>query len=116
MANEDWMFRLPSCEMIILDVVFGLPNQWTNGQYINMLVAGFYGTFFIAAMQLQERPNIPDASVYAVVTTFITTFGLVLLSVYADVTIAGQNQLIPVTMVLIISILWKYMSSGGDVI
>lgn len=116
MENENWMFQLPEGEMTILEAVFGLPNQWTDGQFINMMIAGLYGTFFIAAMQLQDRPNLHDASVYAGLGTFVSTFGLVLLSGYTDTMVAGQNQLIPVAMILISGILWKYMSSGGEII
>ena len=115
MSNEDWMFQLPDGEMTLLDAMFGLPNQWTGGQFINMLLAGFYGTFFIAAMQLRERPNIQDASIYAGIGTFITTFGFFLLSGYTNTTIAGENQMIPVTMVLLLSIVWKYMSGGETI-
>jgi len=115
MNREDWFFQLPDKDIGILDILFGLPNQWTNGQYINMLITGLYGTFFIAAMYMQDRPDIKDASVYAGAGTFIMTFGMVLLSSYTDATVAGENQLIPVTVLLLVLVIWNYVSdnSGG---
>lgn len=115
MNREDWFFQLPGENVDILDIYLELPNQWTNGQFINMLITGLYGTFFIAAMYMQDHPNIQDASVYAGAGTFIMTFGLVLLSGYTDTAVAGENQLIPVTVVLLASIVWNYVSedSGG---
>lgn len=115
MNREDWFFQLPGENVGILDIIFGLPNQWTGGQFINMLITGFYGTFFIAAMYMQDRPNIQDASVYASAGTFIMTFGMVLLSAYTDATVAGENQLIPVAVIFLASLVWNYLTndSGG---
>jgi len=112
MANENWFFQMPQGEITILDVLFGIPNQWTDGMYINMLITGFYGTFFIASMQMQERPDLKEASIYAGVGTFMVTLSFVLLSTYTNTTVAGQNQLIPAALVMLASIIWKYVSTG----
>lgn len=115
MSVEDWMFQLPTGEIGILDIMFGIPNMWTDGMYINMLVAGFFGVFFISSMYMQDRPDLQNASIYSSVGTFIITLGLVILSTYTDSQIAGENQLIPVAVVMIASILWAYISKGETI-
>jgi len=115
MANENWFFQMPQGEITILDVLFGIPNQWTDGMYINMLITGLYGTFFIASMQLQETSDLEKAGIYAGVGTFIMTLGFVLLSTYTNTTVAGEKQLIPTAIVMIASIIWRYISTGDSI-
>lgn len=114
MENDDWMFNIPDMkDMGILDVVFGIPNEWTGGMFINMFLAGFFGTLYISSTYMQTRPDTRDAALYASTGTFTLTLIFTLVSTYTDATVAGENQLITVTVVLIGSIAWNYLSSEG---
>jgi len=110
MAN-DMYFELPSNTTTSpADVLFGLPNQMTGDLFINMWLAGVYGVLLIGATRYNQ--SLESSSLFASFGTFIVTFLLVLLSSFVDTTIAGTNQLIPVTVLLMANLLWNYMKGG----
>jgi len=110
-GEQDWMFEIPTgSDFSLIEFLFGYPMQYTDGQYVNILLFGVFGTFFIGSMYQQNRADIHTSTLYASIGTFVTTFLLSILSTMTETTIAGQNQLIPATMILIAAIIWNYMA------
>jgi len=111
MANEEMYFELPSNTTTgPADVLFTVPNQMTGNMFINMWLAGLYGVLLIGATRYNQP--LEAASLFASFGTFIVTFMLVLLSSFTETAIAGGNQLIPVTVLLVGNLLWNYMTGG----
>ena len=117
MQNDDWMFQITDIEDLgLLQIFFGIPNEWTGDMFINMLLGGIFGTLFVSSMYMQTRAETKDAAIYASTGTFTMTLLFTLLSTYTDATVAGENQLIISTIILIASIGWKYLSTKGETI
>lgn len=109
--NETALETLTGGGLSPIDVFFTLPNQVTGGLYINIWLIGLYSVMTIGATQFGQR--LRSASMYSSFATFIVTFLLVLLSRFTSEPIAGGNQLIPVTVLLMANILWNYVAAGG---
>ena len=108
--SNDLYYSLPNGTTNPAEVIFTLPNQYTGGVFINLWLAGLYGVLTIGATRYGQ--SIQSSSLFASFGTFIVTFLLVLLSGFLDSPIAGGNQLIPVSVLLAVNMLWSYMSGG----
>lgn len=112
MPQQDMYFELPTNTTTgPADALFTVPNQMTDHLFINMWLAGLYGVLLIGATRYNQP--LEAASLFASFGTFVVTFMLVLLGSYLKTPIAGGNQLIPVTVLLMGNLLWNYMSRGG---
>lgn len=108
---EEMYFELPSNTTTSpADVLFTVPNQMTEGMFINMWLAALYGVLLIGATRYNQ--SLEAGSLFASFGTFVVTFLLVLTGSFLDTAIAGGNQLIPVTVLLMGNLLWNYMSGG----
>lgn len=108
--REDLYFELPTDVTNPSQVLFSIPNQMTGGQFINIWITGLYGVLLIGATRYQQ--SLQAASLYASYGTFIITFLVVILGSYLPVPVAGGNQLIPATVILVANMLWNFMSGG----
>jgi len=104
--TQDFIYQLPSNDTVgIQNVLFELPMQFTDGLYLNIWMFGLYGILFISGLQFRQGTR--KAALFASFGGFITSFLLVLAG------IAGANQLIPATVILIGVIFANYTESGG---
>jgi len=110
---ENLYFELPNGTANPAEVLFATPNQYTDGMFINMWLAGLYGVLMIGATRFGQ--SIQASSLFAAFGTFIVTFLLVVMSSFTSIPIAGGNQLIPAAMLLAANLLWNYMSGGRTV-
>jgi len=98
-------------DMTFTQAMFGQPMKYTGNLYIDFWLIGFFGIMFTGAMIYGQGGR--KSSLFASFGTFIVAFLLTILSSYTSVPIAGGNQLIPATVLLLGSIVWNYMSSQG---
>lgn len=110
MVSEDLYYQLPNGTTNPAEVMFTLPNQYTEGMFINIWLAGVYGVLTIGASRYGQ--SIQASSLFASFGTFIVAFLLVLLSGFMNVPVAGGNQLIPAAVLLAANMLWNYMTGG----
>lgn len=101
--TEDYIYEMPNGTTNVQDVLFNLPNQYTDGAYINIWLTGVFGCFFIGSLFLGNGAK--ESSLFAAFGTFITTFLLTIAG------FAGGNQLIPATVILLITMVVNYMQS-----
>jgi len=107
-------FELPQNGTITpSDVLFTIPNEMTEGVFINLWLVALYGLLTIGSTRYNQ--SIQAGSMFAAYGTFIITFLLVLLSSFTNVPIAGGNQLIAAAVILVANMLWNYMTRGGPV-
>ena len=103
--TDDYFYELPGADVKLDDILFNLPQQYTDGLFINFWLFGLYGILFIGSLRFQLGAR--RASMFAGFGTFITTFLLTLGGW------AGANQLLPATIALLLAMAWNYTASGG---
>lgn len=107
----EMIFELPEGGSSIIELLFVYPNQYTDGMYMNFWLGGFFMVFLIGSMYRQVRPSLKESSLYASFGTFIVALMMTLASTYLEAQIVGENQLIPVTILLIGTIVWNYFGN-----
>lgn len=104
--SDSFVYEIPNSTVTPKDVLFGLPNQYTGGAFINLWLIGVYGVLFTGALSFGQGGK--KSSLFAGFGTFIITFLMTLAG------IAGGNQLIPATIVFLASMVLNYMDKGGQ--
>lgn len=104
-VSQDFFYKLPNGTVQVEDVMFNLPQQYTDNYFISFWLFGVYGVLFIGSLRFGVGAR--TASMFSGFGTFITTFLLTLGGW------AGGAQLIPATVVLLLAMAWNYTSSGG---
>lgn len=109
--TKELYFELPSNTTTgPADVLFTIPGEMTGGVFINLWIAAMYGVLMIGATRYDQ--SVRAASLFASFGTFIVTFILVALSSFVDTPIAGGNQLIIASVLLMANLVWNYMNGG----
>lgn len=104
-VTEDFIYQLPGKDARVEDILFNLPQQFTDGAFINIWLFGFFGITFLTSLRF--RVPAQNASLFASFGTFIITFLFTLAG------FAGGNQLIPALLLVLVSLAWNYTSSRG---
>lgn len=102
---DDFVYEVPNSTIGVEDVLFKLPNQYTDGAFINFWLTGVFGILFIGGLTYGQGGK--KSSLFASFGTFIITFLMTLAG------FAGGNQLIPATVILLATLVLNYMDKGG---
>lgn len=90
--SSSYFYEIPN-STDIGEVMLGTPMQYTGGQFINIILIGFFAMLTIGAVQYQIR--VKKALVYSSFSTFILTF------LFTMAGYAGGNQLVPAAVLFI---------------
>jgi len=105
--TDNYFYQMPNSTINVEDALFNLPQQYTDGMFINFWLFGVFGILFIGSLRFQMGAR--HASMFAGFGTFIVTFLLTLGGW------AGGNQLLPATIVLLLALAWNYTSGGARI-